>query len=50
MKRLLGQDHPDTLTLMANLVSYRNHRRWKEAEELFVQAGLIKSVCYLKIT
>jgi tetratricopeptide (TPR) repeat protein len=37
-KRVLGQEHPDTLTSMANLAStYRNQGRWKEAEELFVQ-------------
>src|SRR5437588_738312 len=37
-KRVLGQEHPDTLTSMANLAStYRNQRRWKEAEELEVQ-------------
>ncbi|XTI94184.1 hypothetical protein V2W45_1473413 [Cenococcum geophilum] len=37
-KRVLGQEHPDTLTSMANLVSmYRNQGRWKEAEELEVQ-------------
>jgi tetratricopeptide (TPR) repeat protein len=37
-KRVLGQEHPSTLTSMANLAStYRNQGRWKEAEELFVQ-------------
>ena len=37
-KRVLGEEHPDTLTSMANLAStYRNQGRWKEAEELFVQ-------------
>jgi hypothetical protein len=37
-KRLLGEEHPDTLTSMANLAAtYRNQGRWKEAEELFVQ-------------
>ena len=37
-KGVLGQDHPDTLTSMANLAStYRNQARWKEAEELFVK-------------
>ncbi|KAG4431757.1 hypothetical protein IFR05_012756 [Cadophora sp. M221] len=35
--RVLGQEHPDTLTSMANLAStYRNQGRWKEAEDLFV--------------
>jgi hypothetical protein len=34
-KRVLGQEHPDTLTSMANLAStYRDQGRWKEAEEL----------------
>jgi tetratricopeptide (TPR) repeat protein len=37
-KRVLGTEHPDTLTSIANLAStYRNQGRWKEAEELFVQ-------------
>jgi hypothetical protein len=37
-KRVLGQEHPSTLTSMANLAStYRNQGRWKEAEELEVQ-------------
>jgi len=37
-KRVLGQEHPDTLTSVANLAStYRNQGRWKEAEELDVQ-------------
>ena len=32
------QEHPDTLTSMANLAStYWNQGRWKEAEELDVQ-------------
>jgi hypothetical protein len=35
---VLGEEHPSTLTSMANLAStYRNQGRWKEAEELFVQ-------------
>ncbi|KAF1807874.1 hypothetical protein P152DRAFT_383950, partial [Eremomyces bilateralis CBS 781.70] len=34
-KRVLGAEHLDTLTSMANLAStYRNQGRWKEAEEL----------------
>ena len=34
-KRVLGAEHPDTLTSMANLAStYRDQGRWKEAEEL----------------
>lgn len=37
-KRMLGMEHPDTLTSMANLASiYRNQGRWKEAEELELQ-------------
>ncbi|KAK4446083.1 hypothetical protein QBC34DRAFT_486914 [Podospora aff. communis PSN243] len=37
-KGLLGEEHPDTLTSMANLAStYWNQGRWKEAEELGVQ-------------
>ena len=37
-KRVLGEEHPDTLTSMGNLASsYWNQGRWKEAEELQVQ-------------
>jgi hypothetical protein len=37
-KRVLGQEHPETLTSMTNLAStYRNQRLWMEAEELEVQ-------------
>jgi tetratricopeptide (TPR) repeat protein len=37
-KRVLGPDHPSTLTSMANLAStYRNQGRWNEAEKLFAQ-------------
>jgi tetratricopeptide (TPR) repeat protein len=37
-KRLLGEEHPDTLISMGNLAStYRDQGRWKEAEELEVQ-------------
>ncbi|KAH8588759.1 hypothetical protein B0O99DRAFT_524437 [Bisporella sp. PMI_857] len=36
--RVLGQQHPDMLTSMANLaLTYRNQGRWKEAEDLEVQ-------------
>ena len=36
--RVLGAEHPDTLTSIANLAStYRNQGRWKEAEDLDVQ-------------
>ena len=35
---LLGEEHPDTLTAMADLAStYSNQGRWKEAEELEVR-------------
>ena len=41
--RVLGAEHPFTLTSMGNLAStYRNQGRWKEAEELFVQVMEIK--------
>ena len=37
-KRVLGQEHRDTLFSIAYLVAmYRNQRRWKDAEELEVQ-------------
>jgi len=37
-KRVLGPEHPDTLTSMANLaLTYTDQGRWKEAEELGVQ-------------
>jgi hypothetical protein len=37
-KRVLSQEHPDTLTSINNLAStYQNQGRWKETEELFVQ-------------
>jgi tetratricopeptide (TPR) repeat protein len=37
-KRVLGEDHPSTLTSMANLAStYRKQGRWDQAEELEVQ-------------
>jgi len=37
-KRVLGEEHPDTLTSIDSLAStYRNQGRWKEAEELEVQ-------------
>jgi hypothetical protein len=36
--RVLGLEHPVTLTSMGNLsLTYRNQGRWKEAKELFVQ-------------
>ena len=34
-KRVLGVEHPDTVSSMANLaLTYRNHGRWNEAETL----------------
>ena len=37
-KRVLGGEHPSTLTSMANLAStYWNQGRWNEAEELQMQ-------------
>jgi hypothetical protein len=37
-KRMLGKEHPDTLTSMAHLAStFWNQGRWKETEELFMQ-------------
>jgi tetratricopeptide (TPR) repeat protein len=37
-KQILGINHPNTLSSMANLAStYRHQGRWTEAEELFVQ-------------
>ncbi|EDO00634.1 hypothetical protein SS1G_14521 [Sclerotinia sclerotiorum 1980 UF-70] len=37
-KSVFGEEHPSTLTSMANLAStYRNQGRWKEAEDLEVQ-------------
>jgi hypothetical protein len=37
-KRVLGTEHPDTLTSIGNLAStYKNQGRWKEAEDLQVQ-------------
>ncbi|KAF1828268.1 kinesin light chain [Decorospora gaudefroyi] len=41
-KRVLGEEHPDTLTSIANLAStYSNQGRWKEAEELEVQVRVL---------
>jgi hypothetical protein len=37
MKRVLGDDHPTTVTSMGNLVStYWNEGRWNDAEMLYV--------------
>jgi hypothetical protein len=44
-KRVLGDEHPDTLTGMGNLAStYMNQGRWREAEELNVQVKSIPGV------
>jgi hypothetical protein len=38
IERVLGEEHPDTLTSMGNLATmYRNRGRWNEAEELEVR-------------
>jgi tetratricopeptide (TPR) repeat protein len=38
LRRVLGEEHPYTLTSMANLaLTYSNQGRWKEAEELKVR-------------
>jgi hypothetical protein len=37
-KRVLGDEHPDTLISIGNLAStYRKQGRWREAKELEVQ-------------
>lgn len=37
-KREFGEEHPDTLSSMANLaLTYKDQRRWKEAENLQIQ-------------
>ncbi|KAB5511470.1 hypothetical protein GE09DRAFT_1270301, partial [Coniochaeta sp. 2T2.1] len=37
-RELLGEEHPNTLTIIGNLaLTYRNQGRWKEAESLGVQ-------------
>ena len=42
-KEFLGEDHPKTLTSIANLAStYKSQGRWKEAEELNVQVVKIR--------
>ncbi|KAJ0100736.1 hypothetical protein J7T55_000106 [Diaporthe amygdali] len=42
LKRVLGEEHPDTLTSMSNLAStYGNQGRWSEAESLVVQSTLL---------
>ena len=38
MRRVLGEEHPDTLTSMSNLATtYHEQGRWKEAQELALQ-------------
>jgi Tetratricopeptide repeat len=40
--RMLGKEHLDTLTSIANLAStYKNQGQWKEAQELFVQVKAV---------
>lgn len=37
-KRVLGEEHPDMLTSIANsALTYREQGRWKKAEELEMQ-------------
>ena len=37
-KKVLGEEHPNTLTSMINLAStYRNQGRWNEAEKVEIQ-------------
>jgi Tetratricopeptide repeat len=44
-KRVLGQEHLDMLTSIANLaLTYRNQGQWKEAEELEVQVIEIRKM------
>ena len=45
-KKLLGAEHPDTITSMANLAStYRSQGRWNEAEKLEVQfMDMVKNI------
>jgi len=44
-KRVLGAEHPSTLTSTNNLVStYMNQGRWKEVEELFVRRRWARSI------
>jgi hypothetical protein len=40
MTRVLGDEHPDTLPLIANLAFlYRSHGQWDEAEPLAIKAA-----------
>jgi tetratricopeptide (TPR) repeat protein len=44
-KRVLGEEHPDTVASLANLAAtYWSQGQWKEAEELFVQVVEIRKV------
>jgi len=44
-KRVLGAEHPDTLTSMANLAStYQKQGRWTEAEQLGVREMVISAL------
>ena len=43
-KKVLGAEHPSTLTSMANLAStYWNQGRWKEVEELELQVQVMEA-------
>ena len=62
-KTKLGEDHPDTLTSMANLaLTYQHHSQWSEADALQLQMmassktklgkdhpGTLRSMAYLTI-
>ncbi|KAF8804338.1 hypothetical protein BYT27DRAFT_7194492 [Phlegmacium glaucopus] len=42
-KKLLGPEHPDTLSIMQNLaVTYSDQKRWTEAKQLQVQVKDIR--------
>ena len=48
--RVLGGEHPDTLTSMANLAStYRDQGRWKEAEDLLMCKSMEMSIRVLGV-
>jgi Tetratricopeptide repeat len=39
MRKVMGQEHPDTIQIMSNLgTSYSNQGRLEEAEPLFIEA------------
>ena len=50
-KKLLGAEHPDTLTCMENLAAtYRNQGRWNEAEQLDVEVMNMKKKLIVQIS